>query len=657
MSSHASPAVTLAEIARIAGVGRAAVSNWRRRYSTFPDPVGGSDASPQFDLDTVERWLRENQKLQDGSGRLERLWPRFDALGDRDSMGMAIAAVGYAFLGRSFGGTLPSHETSLVEAAVALAADEGWERVLDFLIDRWQGVHVRQVAATPPQLADLMVRVGGLFHRGPVRAVMDPSCGLGALLLAAHDAWPSAALLGQDIDRVLTEMATVRLFGRIRRDGESASLAIEAGDSLRSNAFPDVKADIVLCDLPANERDWGHTELMSDPRWIFGQPPRTESELAWVQHAVSLLDADGIAVALLPPAVAGRRAGRRVRAALLRQGALEAVITLPPGAAVPFGVALQLWVLRRPREAAVSGGPLFVDVSDCRATASTGRAGVDWSAVLDHVSEAVRQGRTERSVRVATIELLDEDVDLTPGRHIPVSDVTSRVRLQQSWDRFGEHLREMEGLRAGLSALTPVAAGEGHVSVSLAELEGISALRILPGRPLPELRLRRGHRPDLGVKVFATSDFHLSDGPEEWLPKEDLEVTPDLTVTSADDLVVVSVAQSFGVHVDAGAPSIVGPQFLVIRPDPTVVDPWFLAACLRSPGNARQAGGHSSSSSRVDVRRLRVLLLPLEDQRRYGEIYRRVVDFERMTRSLESSGRSLVQAMAELLASGRIPLS
>ena len=46
--------VTLAEIARIAGVGRAAVSNWRRRHSTFPSRVSGTDSSPLFSLSAVE---------------------------------------------------------------------------------------------------------------------------------------------------------------------------------------------------------------------------------------------------------------------------------------------------------------------------------------------------------------------------------------------------------------------------------------------------------------------------------------------------------------------------------------------------------------------------------------------------------------------------
>src|SRR5687767_15936057 len=55
--------VTAAGIARLAGVGRAAVSNWRRRHPDFPRPVGGTETSPSFALAEVEGWLRAQGKL------------------------------------------------------------------------------------------------------------------------------------------------------------------------------------------------------------------------------------------------------------------------------------------------------------------------------------------------------------------------------------------------------------------------------------------------------------------------------------------------------------------------------------------------------------------------------------------------------------------
>src|ERR1700761_4667591 len=54
--------ITAAAIARWAGVGRAAVSNWRRRYPGFPQPVGGSPASPTFSRREVETWLKSTGK-------------------------------------------------------------------------------------------------------------------------------------------------------------------------------------------------------------------------------------------------------------------------------------------------------------------------------------------------------------------------------------------------------------------------------------------------------------------------------------------------------------------------------------------------------------------------------------------------------------------
>src|SRR5580693_6824718 len=54
--------MTAAAIARLAGVGRAAVSNWRRRYPRFPKPVGGSPTSPTFDRAEVEAWLKATGK-------------------------------------------------------------------------------------------------------------------------------------------------------------------------------------------------------------------------------------------------------------------------------------------------------------------------------------------------------------------------------------------------------------------------------------------------------------------------------------------------------------------------------------------------------------------------------------------------------------------
>ena len=69
--------VSAADIARIAGVGPSAVSNWRRRHEDFPSPVNGSDRNPRFELAAVEEWLHRQGKTAEVSPD-ERLWHAFE---------------------------------------------------------------------------------------------------------------------------------------------------------------------------------------------------------------------------------------------------------------------------------------------------------------------------------------------------------------------------------------------------------------------------------------------------------------------------------------------------------------------------------------------------------------------------------------------------
>lgn len=64
MSFDEPDALTAAAIARLAGVGRAAVSNWRKRYPDFPQPNGGTAASPTFSRAEVEAWLTATGKAE-----------------------------------------------------------------------------------------------------------------------------------------------------------------------------------------------------------------------------------------------------------------------------------------------------------------------------------------------------------------------------------------------------------------------------------------------------------------------------------------------------------------------------------------------------------------------------------------------------------------
>ncbi|MFF3158534.1 N-6 DNA methylase [Streptomyces sp. NPDC057910] len=696
---HDAP-VTLAGIARIAGVGRAAVSNWRRRHDSFPTPVGGTDASPQFSLADVEGWLHAQGKIE-RIGLRERLWPHYEALGDRAVMGTALAEAGGRILSaesaeafetahraRSGESLLPPEAARVVDETMKAARQEGGRETFDFLLSRWLDAYVRQVSATPEPLARLMADIAGSVRAGAGVGtggvtVLDPACGVGGLLLAAGErlatpersASPVASvLLGADIDPVLAALAAVRLGFA----GMGTRVGIKAGDSLRGDPQAHARADVVLCNPPFNARDWGHEELATDPRWAYGLPPRTEPELAWVEHALARLTAGGVAIVLLPPAVASRRAGRRIRGALLRTGALRGVVALPTGAAQPHSVSLQLWILRAPDAygKTAAGDRLFLLDAVERQGAAKGAQSIDWPRLSSRVLEAVRSHSwdgerkseaqaplPERCVTVPVMDLLDEETDLTPARHVPETARETHDVLGESWGRLDGLISEVHRRAQFLAAIDLSEGGDSASTVTVADLDRAHALRARQGQT-PSGELLRGDdlsfidaHPRGAVPVLSVPDLILDGRPGGWLTSDEVEAgvaSGSLTVAEPGDVVVVGVERAFRVWVQTDTPLVLGPQLHTLRPDLELLNPWFLAGCLRAPANARQAGSHTSSSARIDVRRLQVLQLSLAEQEPYAAAFRELLALEESLRSVAAVGEDLVKGLGDALAAGRL---
>lgn len=332
--------VSAGDIARLAEVGRAAVSNWRRRFEDFPSPVGGTASSPLYLLRDVESWLRRNGKPFKVSPA-ERLWTQLRAVDD----------------------------LKLGEALAEVDADAA---TFEFLHARYLQAHSRLLNPTPPEVVEaVLATTDG-------DTVVDPACGTGSLLAASR----ARHKFGQELDPV-----SARIAGRRLPDAR-----IITGDSLRHNGLPG-GADAVVCDPPWHDRAWGHEELVGDPRWTYGLPPRGEPELAWVQHCLSLARPGGLVAVLLPSATASRRPGKRIRGNLLRAGAVRGVMTVQPGR--------DLWLLRNP----------------------VGRA-------PEHIALLDAPGPVEPNTRV--VDLLDDDVDLSPSRRTG-ADVSAYLAAQSAF--------------------------------------------------------------------------------------------------------------------------------------------------------------------------------------------------------------------------------
>ncbi|MFF2846662.1 N-6 DNA methylase [Streptomyces sp. NPDC058001] len=734
--------VTAAGIARLAGVGRAAVSNWRRRHTDFPRPVGGTETSPSFALTEVEDWLRRQGKLAEVPLR-ERIWQQLAGhpagpvtalvhagcvlllVRDRPTDWLEMAAVSDArvaellppalakVLAARFGsqqavntpppaaqgsasplpGTLALAVPSAAELAPSvpllrgvaeLAAELGTRHTYEFLLGRHLDANPRQYTLTPAGPAELMAELAG-----DARTVLDPASGTGALLRAVR---APAAVYAQDAAPELAALTALRL--ALHTDAE---VHARVGDTLRADAYPKLAVDAVLCHPPFNERNWGHDELAYDTRWEYGFPARTESELAWVQHALAHLRDGGTAVVLMPPAAASRRSGRRIRADLLRRGALRAVIALPAGSAPPYNIPLHLWVLRRPAPGAHPAQPelLLVDTAESDTEA---RARADWQAVRTAVLNAWRpfeQGDAAAEVpglsrSVPVIELLDDDVDLAPARHLPPPAAGGGAEeLATVRARLGDTLRLTSDLTPApppVPAEAPRAAYWPTTTVGELARAGALVLRTSTSAGIGHARGASGGSTGSGtggsgdptrggtggsvgpaesgtgasgadiarVPVLTDHDVLAGAAPSGALPEGD--AGEDTVLTERGDVVVPvlgggAVARVIDETTEGAA---LGRNLTLLRPDPAALDPWFLAGFLRGTANNRQASSYASTATRLDVRRLQLPRVPLDQQARYGERFRTLAAFEDALRLAGRLGEQLVRGMHDGLTDGTV---
>ena len=542
--------ITAAAIARLAGVGRAAVSNWRRRYPRFPKPVGGSPTSPTFDRAEVEAWLK-------ATGKADQL----ATAGQTDTGTQRISEPDLSITDLQPGDLLARAMAALLPRETAVGGSAGEE-------------------AEPEAFLD-----------SPV--VLDPACGTATVLVAVAERFGDRVrLAGQEINKDDARTARLNLSG----NANGAAYEIHAGDSLLDNQLARYlgQAAAVVCEPPFDSPEWPETELTTDPRWEFGIPAPRDGELAWVQHCYAHLRSRGVAVVAVLQRTCVQASGEGIRAALVRSGVLRAVIALPRGMTSVPGRDICLWMLRRPYGEPDRGPVRMIDLSSLGDAADVPREFAAWQRLLDGGDPTVSRA-------VPRLDLLDGNANVFPSRYVAAPAEASAADLAEVTERLTRlYARIGEGLPA-FGAPEQLA----RISyVTLAELERVGALTIRPRDATPrkgDVLLRTLGRPP----AVATG-------------------------TSADDS---GVAQ-------------------VVEIDATRLDAHFVATFLRADVAALPVSNTLGAVSRDDLRRCRIPRVPLAEQRRYGESFRRLLELDIALKALADISGKVIEHVIHGLTSG-----
>ena len=275
---------------------------------------------------------------------------------------------------------------------------------------------------TPRHLIKFMVEV---VSPQPGEVVVDPACGTGGFLIAAHQyrhGTPNEAYIGNEVDASIGRVAqtNVRLHDMNGAD-------IRLGDSFQAVVRD---ADVILANPPFAGAVL--PERVSDFR-----SGTLKTELLFVELMMRRLRQGGRAGVVVPTGVLTSSAASAVwiRQQLLEMNALQAVVELPSGVFRPYtGVktALLFW-----SNARCSDDVLMIRIASDGYSLDDRRRPVD-SDDLAHALRLLRglSGSGIPHVQVSANEIVESGYVLSPSRYLPSerdsSEDTDQMRLADS---------------------------------------------------------------------------------------------------------------------------------------------------------------------------------------------------------------------------------
>jgi hypothetical protein len=644
------PLMSMRDIAELAQVRRPVVTTWRRRYADFPPPAAGDMAQPLFDARQVADWL-----ISTGRAERDRIGPDLSLytlagfggrLPPRDLIAFVTALVCLRHLDgdepladgsdniiaaiRDRAGVTDPDDELLLSEIRRLPADGGWlAAATDELVEaawgcraafEWiMGARHRLRAAdifataVTGELASLIARLSGAAERSRLDSsviVTDLSAGPGDLLTAIVD------LLGADASPTCTAAENDPYLARLLRR------------RLATHGLPLVDMDVRVGDELADES--------GEPDVIVTQIPYTPGEERSAEDALDVLDdvsmrlRPGCTAVVLGPsdALVGElppySEAERRRAAILKDGMVEAVIRLP-GGMVPFrsGYESALWVMTSARDSPWAGRVLLADVSDRELTEDVA------STLAEDVVTWRREGYDpDAHTRAFGVQVLVGDLVAHPPKPLTARRPRSiRTAPAEAADRLAHVLSletELDRVAAHATAVRP------PIRVSLAaDVRPRPAIASIGG-------LARGGGPVHGRHLTVLSGMRLDPGdinpdghhavlgPDEVLGLRspghrtvDRAVLatryPRARLTEPGDVLVTTVPV-FGALVDQdgfGVTEFPVRALRIVGAGRAVLTPRVLAAMLNSGNQAARPGGAVRATRRMEDHQ--VPLLPPDE--------------------------------------------
>jgi len=240
----------------------------------------------------------------------------------------------------------------------------------EFLIKKFADLSKKNAGEfyTPRSIVRLMV---WLLAPKPGETVYDPACGTGGMLIEAirqmhNEQAAYGHIFGQEKNLSTSAIARMNLFLHgakefsILREDTLTHPQFLSGGTIR-------RFDCVLANPPFGLKGWG-AEAFSADQWgrnIWGCPPDSNADYAWLQHMVCSMKRDTGRCAVVMPQGVLFHSGKEgdIRRQLIESDKLEAVITLVGGVFYGAGVSACILFLNNHKPVSHQGKVCMIDAS------------------------------------------------------------------------------------------------------------------------------------------------------------------------------------------------------------------------------------------------------------------------------------------------------
>lgn len=257
--------------------------------------------------------------------------------------------------------------------------------IFEEIIRRFSEAHNEEAGQhyTPREVIELMVNIvfedqDDLADSSKIKTVYDGACGTGGILSASMEyasklnSSSKIIVYGQEINDQTYAICKADMLIK----GEDSN-NIRKGNTLSDDKFPGEKFDFIMMNPPFG-REWkreksaveAEVKKGVDGRFPAGTPAISDSQLLFLQNAISKMKPEGSKIAIIHNASAlfkgdAGSGESEIRRYVIENDLLDCIIQLPNDLFYNTGIATYIWVLSNKKPKHRQGKVQLINASEC----------------------------------------------------------------------------------------------------------------------------------------------------------------------------------------------------------------------------------------------------------------------------------------------------